>query len=126
MIILKAVFPLAKFSAIMPATLDCTCLGHLGEHDHRILRKIDGLMAHTTCLVCLVSTVSGCHKNALGRGSTSSRHITKLEQSLDIYGHDKDRIISICVTKPWQVRKVVLCHYIDGVFTNKLRRCTRA
>jgi hypothetical protein len=44
-------------------------------------------MACTTCLVCLVSTVScGC-KNTLGRASTSSRHITKLEQSilLDIY-----------------------------------------
>jgi hypothetical protein len=38
-------------------------------------------MASTTCLVCLVSTVSGCHENALGRGSASSRHITKLEQS---------------------------------------------
>jgi hypothetical protein len=38
-------------------------------------------MAHTPCLVCLVSTVSGRFKNALGRGSTSSRHIAKLEQS---------------------------------------------
>ena len=38
-------------------------------------------MAHTTCLVCLFSTVSGCHKNILGRTSTSSGHITKFEQS---------------------------------------------
>jgi hypothetical protein len=38
-------------------------------------------MAHTACLVGLVSTVSGHHKNALGRGSISSRQITKLEQS---------------------------------------------
>ncbi len=46
-------------------------------------------MAHTACLVCLVSTVSGCCKNALGRGSASSRNIVKLEQPrfyLDIYG----------------------------------------
>jgi hypothetical protein len=38
-------------------------------------------MAFTACLVCLVRTVSGPRKNALGRGSTSSEHITKLEQS---------------------------------------------
>ncbi len=38
-------------------------------------------MARTACLVCLVSTVSGRCKNALGRGSANSRHITKLEQS---------------------------------------------
>jgi hypothetical protein len=51
-------------------------------------------MARTACLVFLISTVSGRSKkeakNALGRGGTSSRHITKLEQykfSLDIYAH---------------------------------------
>jgi hypothetical protein len=38
-------------------------------------------MMHTACLVCMVSTVSGCRKNALGRPSAKSRHITKLEQS---------------------------------------------
>jgi hypothetical protein len=38
-------------------------------------------MAHTACLVCLVSTVSGCRKNTLGRARVSIRHITKLEQS---------------------------------------------
>ncbi len=38
-------------------------------------------MAHIACLVCLVSTVSGHFKKALGRGSVSSGHITKLEQS---------------------------------------------
>jgi hypothetical protein len=46
-------------------------------------------MACTACLVHLVGTVSGRSKNALGKGSTSSGHITKLEQSrfsLDIYG----------------------------------------
>jgi len=49
-------------------------------------------MAHTPCLVFLVSTVSGHSKkkakNALGRGSANSGPITKLEQSifsLDIY-----------------------------------------
>jgi hypothetical protein len=38
-------------------------------------------MARTTCLVCLISTVSGCHKNTLVRASVSSEQITKLEQS---------------------------------------------
>jgi len=38
-------------------------------------------MACTVCFVCLVITVSGHWKNALGKGSTSSGHITKLEQS---------------------------------------------
>ncbi len=32
---------------------------------HRHLRKIDWLMAHTACLVYLVSTVSGCYKKPL-------------------------------------------------------------
>jgi hypothetical protein len=49
---------------------------------HKHLRKIDLLMAHTNYLVCLASTVSGCCKNAPGRGSASSGHITKLEQSI--------------------------------------------
>ncbi len=39
-------------------------------------------MAYTTCLGCLVSTVSGYHKNALGRGSSSSCHITNLSNLL--------------------------------------------
>ncbi len=39
-------------------------------------------MAHTACLVSLVSSVSGRSKNALGRGSASSVDITKLEQSI--------------------------------------------
>jgi hypothetical protein len=38
-------------------------------------------MACPACLVCLVSTVSGCCKNVLGRGSSSSGHITKLDPS---------------------------------------------
>ncbi len=33
------------------------------------------------CLACLVSTVSGSHKNTLGRAIASSGHTTKLEQS---------------------------------------------
>ncbi len=40
-------------------------------------------------LPCLsICTVSGCHKNALGRDSASSGHITKLGNLLflDIYG----------------------------------------
>ncbi len=38
-------------------------------------------MARTACLVCLVVAVSGHCKHALGRGSASSKHTTKLEQS---------------------------------------------
>ncbi len=38
-------------------------------------------MARTACLVCLVSTVTGRTKKALGRGSANSARITKLEQS---------------------------------------------
>jgi hypothetical protein len=55
---------------------------------HRHLRNIDWLLTHTACLVCLVSTVSGHCKNALGRGIASSEHKTKLEQStfLRFYG----------------------------------------
>jgi hypothetical protein len=32
---IKAVFPLAKYSAIMPVTVtrDCSCLGHIGHCD---------------------------------------------------------------------------------------------
>jgi hypothetical protein len=56
---------------------------------NRLIRKIDLLIACTTCLVCLFSTVCGCFKNVLGRGIAISGHITKPEQSifsLDIYG----------------------------------------
>jgi hypothetical protein len=38
-------------------------------------------MACTTCLVYLVSTVSGRCKNTLGGASTSNGHITKLAHS---------------------------------------------
>jgi hypothetical protein len=62
---------------------------------HRHLRKIDRLMARTACLACMVIAVSGRSKNALGRGSASSGHITNLEQSrfsFDIYV-----AVSLCV-----------------------------
>jgi hypothetical protein len=39
-------------------------------------------MAHTACLVYLVSTVSGHCKNASGKGSASSQHITYLSNLL--------------------------------------------
>jgi hypothetical protein len=47
-------------------------------------------MACTACLVCMVTTVCECHKNAVGRGSASSGHIAKLEQStfLEIFMED--------------------------------------
>jgi hypothetical protein len=39
-------------------------------------------MAFTTFFVYLVSTVSGRHKNAIGKCSAGIGHITKLEQSI--------------------------------------------
>ncbi len=39
-------------------------------------------MTHTVCLVSLVSTVSGCCKNALGKGSASKLYITNLKVRL--------------------------------------------
>jgi hypothetical protein len=35
---------------------------NLDSLDHRHLRNIDCLMAHTACLVCFISTVNGCSK----------------------------------------------------------------
>ncbi len=49
---------------------------------HRHLRKIDWLMAHTTCLICLINTVNGCSRKSLGRGGASSGHIKNLKQSI--------------------------------------------
>ncbi len=43
------------------------------------IKETDWLLAHTTYLVCLVSTISDCCKNALGRCSASRGQITKLE-----------------------------------------------
>jgi hypothetical protein len=43
-----------------------------------IILQVDWLMA---CTTCLVSTVSDCCKNTIGRASTSSGHITKHEES---------------------------------------------
>jgi hypothetical protein len=37
-------------------------------------------MAPSLCLIYLISTVGGSHKNALGKGSTCNGHIIKLEQ----------------------------------------------
>jgi hypothetical protein len=37
-------------------------------------------MAHNAYLGCLLSTVTGCYKNTLGRASAINRHIAKLEQ----------------------------------------------
>jgi hypothetical protein len=39
-------------------------------------------MARTACLVCLVTTVSGCCKNTLGRASARRGHVTKLSNLL--------------------------------------------
>ncbi len=89
-------FPL-QYSLVkpMPNDLVHALLSQCTLAVHRHLRKIYWLMAHTACLVCLVIAVSGRSKNALGRGSASSGHITNLEQSrfsFDIYV-----AISLCV-----------------------------
>ncbi len=53
---------------ILKSDLDAQQIGPKGwfvEHvsqAHRHLRNIDWLMACTACLICLVSTVSGCLK----------------------------------------------------------------
>ncbi len=44
-------------------------------------------MAHTACLVCLVSSVNDCCKKSHGSANASSEHKTKLSnlRFLDIY-----------------------------------------
>ncbi len=54
----------------------------LGRLYHRHLRKIDWLLACTACLVCIISTVSGCRKKLKMPSEDSSGHITKLKQSI--------------------------------------------
>jgi hypothetical protein len=54
---------------------------------HRHPRKIDLLMARTPCLVCLISTVCGCCKNALEEAALvagTSQNLSNLLFS-DIY-----------------------------------------
>jgi len=46
--------------------------------DKSVLTKdiiLKNRLTRTTCLVCLVSNVSGCYKNALGRTIAISGHI---------------------------------------------------
>jgi len=76
-------------------------------------------MARTACLVCLIGTVSGRFKkanNALRRGSASSRHITKLENSrfsLDIYDLPKPAI-------PYDsVSNEVLFHLLNSLVVSR-------
>jgi hypothetical protein len=40
---------------------------HLFTFDHRHLKNIDCLMAHTACLVCFSSSVNGCSKRKRNR-----------------------------------------------------------
>jgi hypothetical protein len=68
-------------------------------------------MAHTACLVCVISTVAAAKKameNALGRCGANSRHITKLEQFIFF------RYLCICITLP-KVAKASNEGYITGV-----------
>ncbi len=76
---LAATLDMTKFDRIRDT--DCYELCHtLGCLSTDIILKIDLKMARTTCLVCLVSTVSSGSKNTHQRGNASSGHITKLEQ----------------------------------------------
>ncbi len=94
------------------------CLSLCVPHGH--LRRLDWLMAHIACLVCLGSTVSGHSKYAFGRGSPSSMHITKLVQStfsIDIYS------LPVCLSFPrltakWSRQSIRLsvspaCHSVN-------------
>jgi hypothetical protein len=69
-------------------------------------------MTHTACLVCLVCTVSGCCKNPLGRGSASSRQITKLEQSTFLR-------LSMVVT----IRSLIINCFVNYKYTKKHNCC---
>jgi hypothetical protein len=73
-------------------------------------------MLHIACLACLVITVSGRHNNALGRGSASSRHITKLEQStfLDTYVRMADCGFKINYNDKRYTKAALLAIWPDG------------
>ncbi len=52
----------------------------INGYTHIHLSNIDCLKAHTTCLVCFISTVNGHHNKR--KRSASSGHITNLKQSV--------------------------------------------
>ena len=81
-------------------------------------------MLHTACLVCLISTVSGCRKNAIGRGSSSSGHIKKLEQStflryLWVHSINQSSLMRCLWPNP------ILCHVVQGTWDkyNQYNQC---
>ncbi len=49
-------------------------------------------MAHTACLICLVSAVSGYHKNTLWKASASSRHKTKQAGQQGVWADQAGRL----------------------------------
>jgi hypothetical protein len=75
-------------------------------------------MARTTCLVCPVSTVSDCCK--LGRGSASSRHLTKLEKAVgksDI-GNNTFILITFKFPLPSLIKLgvlIIFCKYVSNL-----------
>jgi hypothetical protein len=54
---------------------DCYELGHTHIH----LRKIDWLMEHTACPVCLISTVIGCGKEAKNAVEGTQQNLNNLD-----------------------------------------------
>jgi hypothetical protein len=80
-------------------------------------------MARITCLVCLAITVSCCPKNALGRPSASSGHITKLEQStfvlISVVPHHNVVYQHICLQLKRSVfkniRKTVVRNFVNVI-----------
>jgi hypothetical protein len=77
-------------------------------------------------LVLLMATA----KKKPWKTSTSSRHITNLEQSIletfDIYGQNKIRINPICVGSPKVVKANKATLAVEGSFANNYRQRKRA
>jgi hypothetical protein len=86
---------------------------HVG-YLHRHLRIIDCLMACTACLVCFISTAKKEEKKAI-MGCASSRHITKLKQS--IFAFRYLWIFVICVTSPNASRMSYSLCKVTDIFT---------
>jgi len=55
------------------------------SHKHRHLSNIDCLMAHSTCLVCFISTVNFRCKKKPWKTGASSWHITNLKQYIFVF-----------------------------------------
>jgi len=81
---------------------------------HRHLSIIDCLKAHTSCLVCFISTVNGHHKKKPRKTGASSGNIKNLKQSIletfDIFTKHLQRhekYIYLCLTKSSSFLQVI-------------------